>query len=171
MTYPKAIAAALAESRRSMLPLINELRGLPVSELAARYEQLFGKPPRCRHRVWLWKRCAWKLQEQRSAGLSEVAKAKLEALIAEIDLPLEDRARTVTGVLIRPRRPGTPAPGTVLTRTWRGQQISVRVLEGGACEWNGVRYRSLTAAARAISGAHWSGPLFFGLRKQAKGAA
>jgi Protein of unknown function (DUF2924) len=32
-------------------------------------------------------------------------------------------------------------------------------------EWNGRRYRSLSEIARAISGAHWSGPRFFGLRK------
>jgi hypothetical protein len=39
------------------------------------------------------------------------------------------------------------------------------VLDGGAFEYRGRRYRSLSAIAKAITGAHWNGRLFFGLRK------
>ena len=51
-------------------------------------------------------------------------------------------------------------------REWRSITYTVLVHADGF-EWNGRRYRSLTIVARAITGAHWSGPRFFGLRKRA----
>ena len=57
---------------------IAELRAMAVPELVARYEAVFEKAPRVKHRSWLWRRIAWKIQEQRLGGLSTVAKAKLE---------------------------------------------------------------------------------------------
>jgi hypothetical protein len=56
--------------------------------------------------------------------------------------------------------------GTRLVREWRGVTHTVLVHADGF-EWNGRRYRSLTIVAREITGAHWSGPRFFGLRKRA----
>ena len=52
-----------------------------------------------------------------------------------------------------------------VTREWRGVTHTVLVHADGV-EWNGRRYRSLTVIAREITGAHWSGPRFFGLRKR-----
>jgi Protein of unknown function (DUF2924) len=54
--------------------------------------------------------------------------------------------------------------GTRLIREWRGVTHAVLVQADGF-EWNGRRYRSLTIIAHNITGAHWSGPRFFGLRK------
>jgi hypothetical protein len=141
---------------------IEALRRLGVPELVARYEELFGKPPRVKNREHLWKRCAWKLQEARFGGLSAVAKERLESLISQLDLPATEAQRTVSGVLVRPPKPGMSLPGTTIVREWRGQRIEVRVLEKGY-EWNGVAYRSLSAVARAATGCRWNGKLFFGL--------
>ncbi len=55
-------------------------------------------------------------------------------------------------------------PGTRLLRTWRGRTLSVTVLEEGFL-FEDRRYTSLTDVAKAITGAHWSGPRFFGLAK------
>ena len=57
-----------------------------------------------------------------------------------------------------------PLPGTVLTREYKGREVRVRVLEKGF-EYEGQPYRSLSAVAKAITGSHWNGRLFFGLRK------
>ena len=59
--------------------------------------------------------------------------------------------------------------GTTLLRQWRGHAHSVLVREDGF-EYQGQRYRSLTMIAERITGAHWSGPRFFGLTKRAGGA-
>ncbi len=67
-----------------------------------------------------------------------------------------------------PRRPGhdSPAlkPGGRLIREWNGVTHVVDVVEGGFL-WNGQRYASLSPIARAITGARWSGPRFFGLKQ------
>jgi hypothetical protein len=56
-----------------------------------------------------------------------------------------------------------PVAGTQLIREWRGVEHKVTVLVDGF-EWEGRRYKSLSAVARAITGTQWNGPLFFGLR-------
>ena len=55
-------------------------------------------------------------------------------------------------------------PGTTLIREWDRREYRVTVLPDGYYELNGQRYKSLSAAARAITGTHWSGPAFFGIK-------
>lgn len=66
------------------------------------------------------------------------------------------------------REPGLVMPirlseGTRLIREWNGRTIEVLVV-GGAFEWEGRNYKSLTKIAHEVTGAHWSGPRFFGMR-------
>ena len=56
-------------------------------------------------------------------------------------------------------------PGSVLVREWDEREYRVTVTPDGLYELDGQRYKSLSAAAKAITGTHWSGPAFFGLRK------
>lgn len=53
-------------------------------------------------------------------------------------------------------------PGTQLVREWNGKTYTVHVTDKG-CNMGGTTYSSLSAAAKAITGAHWSGPRFFGV--------
>ena len=55
-----------------------------------------------------------------------------------------------------------PAVGDALVRQYKGRQVRVVVLEDGF-EYDGQRYKSLSAVAKAISGSHCSGFRFFGL--------
>ncbi len=52
--------------------------------------------------------------------------------------------------------------GARLVREWNGQTIIVEALEKGF-QWDDRHYTSLSAIAREVTGAHWSGPRFFGL--------
>jgi hypothetical protein len=67
------------------------------------------------------------------------------------------------------RKPDLPAAGTVITRRWRGRDLEMRVLEDGF-ELDGLVHKTLSAAAKAVTGAHWNGKLFWGLvgRKRKK---
>jgi hypothetical protein len=65
-------------------------------------------------------------------------------------------------------REGLPPAGTILRRPYKGQVLEVKILEQG-CQFEGRVYRSLSAVAKAITGAHCSGFLFFRLAQ--KGAA
>lgn len=140
---------------------IQELRCLTVAELVVRYEAVFGRPPRLRHRSRLWKRIAWRLEEERCGGLSKVAQARLERLIAEIDIPLEEKAGGVTGP--PPPRSTEPVDGTTLVRDYKGRQIAATKVAGG-WEYEGTTYASLSAVAKAVTGSKWNGRLFFGLK-------
>ncbi len=96
-----------------------------------------------------------------------MAKNRLEELIAEIDLPIGERKRSVTGALRGPTRAAEHKVGTVFARTWRGRDVRAVAVEGGF-ECAGVVYRSLSAAAKAVTGSHWNGKLFFGLTTRRK---
>lgn len=147
---------------------IRELQDMTAADLAKRYEDLHGKPPRVRNVAFLRRRVAWKIQEREFGGLSNGGKARLDELIAQIDLPLGDPRPA------RPRRTnrnGTNAPlvGTTLIRRWHDQEIRVEVTDAGF-EWDGTLYRSLSAVAKAITGSNWNGKLFFGLTTRRKKA-
>ena len=94
---------------------------------------------------------AVEIQTRRFGGLSKKLKAALRQ--PKPDAP----------------RPTSPAlkPGGRLLREWNGITHVVEIGEDGFV-WRDTRYRSLSAIAREITGAHWSGPRFFGLTRTAK---
>jgi len=110
----------------------------------------------------MFKRLAWAVQALEFGGLSERAKQRLEELLpfAEVWMPLGRKAF--------PKGPctnGRPlTPGTVITRKYKDRNLVVTVLEGGGFEHDGKRYPSLTAVAKAVTGSHWNGHHFFGLK-------
>ena len=147
----------------SIAKQVEALEGMTIDELRERYAEVFGEPTGSRHKRFLSKRICWGLQSREEGGLSERARRRAEELANDGDLRLlAPVARTVT----RPFKPShdrrLPMPGTVLTREYRGQTIAVTVLDNGF-EYQGTVYRSLTAVAKAVTGQHWNGMLFFGL--------
>ena len=60
-------------------------------------------------------------------------------------------------------------PGARLVREWHGVTHTVTVTEDGF-EYAGISYPSLTKIAKKITGAHWSGPRFFGTRERKRSA-
>lgn len=101
----------------------------------------------------------YKLQERALGGLSKSILRRLDRLSAASD-PSEYQ-NLVAPISLK--------PGTQLVRDWHGITHTVLIHADGV-EWNGQRYRSLTVVARAITGAHWSGPRFFGLRARPGGS-
>lgn len=96
---------------------------------------------------------AWRLQERRQGGFSREA------------LRLIRHAASANDTLTSHRPPPRKlTPGTRLVRDWHGVGHSVTVLDQGF-EYDGQHWQSLSAIARAITGAHWSGPRFFGLTR------
>jgi len=139
----------------SLLDQIRRLRRMGLVELRKRYEKEFGEPPPKRRGArTLWREIAWKIQSD----------ARGEPAPVVVKTP----AKKKTVPRRRPQKPDLPLPGTTITRNWRGKDLELRVLEDGFL-LDGVKYRTLTAAAEAITGAHWSGALFFGLRKRKRG--
>ena len=161
----------MKQQQPSIVAQLEALRRMPLEALRERYASVFGQEPTTNSRDHLWKRLAWELQAQQ---------------FGEDDQPLPQLAPT--GPTLRrvarkrrqanhtPRRnhvapvrdPRLPQAGTILVRRYKGQKVRVEVLDKGFA-WEGRTYRSLSAVAEAVTGAHWNGFLFFaealGIRK------
>jgi Protein of unknown function (DUF2924) len=150
------------------------LRYLAPAALRRRYAELFGEPSRTGNKAWLSKRIAWRLQSLAEGDLSERARRRAAELANDADLRLSPPRKTLTVVpaLQTPQTSGQraddsrlPAPGTILTRRYKGRSLQVRILEHGF-ECDGAVFASLSAVAKAITGSHCNGYLFFRLIKK-----
>ena len=135
------------------LAQIAELQTLDVGDLLQRWHILVGgNPPRGRQA--LLNRLIYRVQEIAHGGLSSDAKARLDA-IADADERKGPDSRAEA-----------PIAGTIYRREWHGELHEV-VAEADGFAYRGRRYRSLTAVAKAVTGQHWNGRLFFGLTARA----
>ena len=154
---------------------INALRRMTVGELREKYREVYGEDTRSGNKDWLWKRIAWRIQELAHGGLSERAKRRAAELANEADIRMRVPKGAFDGVpgTVRKEKSGksirtagrdrrVPIPGTTLSREYKGVVHTVKVLDLGF-EYEGRRYKSLSAIAKEITGAHWNGYLFFNI--------
>lgn len=78
--------------------------------------------------------------------------------------PITQIESTVANLPIRPRDNRLPAPGSIITKTYRGKPIEVKVLENGF-EYEGKVFKSISCVAMTIVKRQISGYVFFGLAK------
>lgn len=133
---------------------LESLVHLPDPALRIRWKVAFNQaPPPGSRRDFLLGGLAYHLQQQTANGLSSQAQKTLR-----------DVARSLAQGAPPSKAPlGPLKAGTRLLRTWQGESHEVLVLEKGF-SYRGATYTSLSEIARAITGARWSGPLFFGLK-------
>ena len=154
-TSRRAAAADMAKLAIDIAEELARLSTATIFELRGEWRRLHrASPPMRLSRDHLTRAITYKLQERPLGGLSRSILRKLEGLNGE---------SKVSGTP-KPLQPISLKAGTRLVREWRGSTHTVLVHAQGF-EWNGRHYRSLTIIAREITGAHWSGPRFFGLRK------
>jgi hypothetical protein len=134
------------------------LADLPTLSKAALHDlwkQLFqSAPPTQLRRDLMIPILAYRIQEQAFGPLS----ARIQERLRQLSQTFEkgsDSAGT-----------GSPRirPGTRLVRQWGDQVYLVNVRADGY-EYQGARYQSLSEIARLITGTRWSGPLFFGIKR------
>ena len=151
---------------------VADLKRMTVKELRGRYQHVFGETTRSGNKDFLWKRISWRMQANAEGDLTERARRRAEELANDADLRIRrppDRpepspaSTTKTAKVDFGGRAGDLMPGTVLTRPYKGRMITVTVLDNGF-EHEGEVYRSLSAVAKAITGSHWNGNYFFGLK-------
>lgn len=162
----RASASLLLPPGRDAVPPTEELgqrlaalAGLALEDLRDEWRRLYRSASPLRlSRDLLQRSIAHRMQEEALGGLSTAARRQLAALA---------RSLAMNGK----QPPVSPAaklkPGTTLVREWHGRTHTVIVQEKGF-EHEGKHYTSLTQIAHHITGAHWSGPRFFGLRRAAK---
>jgi Protein of unknown function (DUF2924) len=126
--------------------------GPSIEELRREWRRLYhNEPPRI-SRDLLIRAIGYRLQEIEHGGLGKSTRRKLQT-IAKV-LRTTGRVGSTPGLSLK--------PGARLVREWHGRTHTVTVTEDGF-EYAGSSYPSLTKVARKITGAHWSGPRFFGL--------
>ena len=159
--------------------IVKEIRALgrmSVGELRDRYVEVFGEETRSHNKTYLLRRIAWQIQALEEGDLSERARRRAEELaddsylrtrapkkVSSIQAAASSRTAVRTFTPSHDRR--LPMPGTVITREYHGETVAVTVLDNGF-EYEGQVYRSLTAVAKAVTGSHWNGYHFFGLREK-----
>jgi hypothetical protein len=137
-----------AEIERDIAGLIDR----STQDLRLAWRQLHRTgPPAGLSRDLMIRALAHQLQEHTEGGVSPALRRRLRTLAVEFDKG---------GGFFDPNV--VPKAGTRLVRQWRGDTHTVLVREDGF-EYEGEHYRSLTVIAQRITGAHWSGPRFFGL--------
>jgi hypothetical protein len=137
-----------------MGPVESEIRALKqagVIALRAEWRRLFGSDPPRLSRDLLVRALAYRVQERAMGGLSRASVKRLREL-----------AEKPEGRELPPDPAASLQTGAKLMREWHGRTHVVIVTHTGF-DYAGCSYKSLTQIATLITGAHWSGPRFFGL--------
>jgi hypothetical protein len=153
------------------LNIVNEvatLQRMTIGQLRQRFAQLFGETTAASNRTWLLKRIAWRMQALAEGDLSQRARQRAAELARDADLRLNPPQSKTTSTTPPPEPVNIPTPvdqrlpppGTILTRPYKGQLVQVQVLTDGFA-YAGRVYPSLSAVAKAITGSHTNGFLFF----------
>jgi hypothetical protein len=132
---------------------ISSLQWLNEKQLKDQYAALIPDAMSCPREDLLRSLIAYRLQEKfYGIRLSDATKKMLQKTI-EGDKILSPSSRSVAPTKHK------------ITRNWKGVNYEVTVHSDGRVEYEGKIYRSLTAVAKVITGSHWNGPVFFGVKQ------
>jgi hypothetical protein len=135
----------------------DSLQALPITAVRSLWHQTFkSTPPTCARKEFLIRILAHAMQGRAYKALSKSCAKALQEL-AQIEVSTHSDAAIDTKL----------KPGARLVRRWGGANHEVMVMDRGFA-YRGSAYTSLTEVARRITGAHWSGPRFFGLQRTSK---
>ena len=186
----KATTRSRTEMRRldDMPSQLAALETMNVPALAEKYRELYGEPTRSRNRAYLKKRLAWRIEANFHGDLSQGAIARIQQLGDQLPerwqmrlgQPASEPAAAgdattkldaaLSTATTEPRDPRVPPVGTVVRRVFDGKTHEVTVCVEGF-EYEGRKYKTLSAIANQIAGSRWNGFLFFGLKKPGASAS
>jgi hypothetical protein len=145
-----------------ILARLAALKAMSVNELKTEWQALFDAPAPNNSRAFLEFRIAYRIQELAYGGPDKQTRRLLDLLADEVEGTLTRKAQIAD--------PRNPVVGTKLLREWDGKEHTVTVLKDGF-DWQGRKFKSLSAVAREITGTRWNGYRFFGLRERKREVA
>jgi len=126
--------------------LIAEIEALDRTQCIKRWREIFGRPqPKYLSPQFMKRVLIWETQNRAIGGVSAKTTRRLKQIASGNPVPVMAK------------------PGSRLVREWNGRTYQVEVI-GGGYVMDGKTWRSLSAIAKHITGAHWSGPRFFGVQ-------
>jgi len=162
----------MSEKTRLLSERLNQIQGLEREDLLALWQKAYDSPPfKGARRGTLLRGVSYTEQAKAQSDLKAKTKRKLIKIA---------QAASASSVKNSPSDEGTRSPkgrgssthakpvtptlqlGSQIVREWNGKTYTVHCTDQGFV-LNGVTYTSLSAVAKAITGAHWSGPRFFGV--------
>ncbi|WP_158657846.1 DUF2924 domain-containing protein [Agarilytica rhodophyticola] len=143
----------------STLTQIMQLESMTMKELLVMWQEFNPTPPPVRARSYIERRLAYALQVNALTAEDKKIVAKNTQRIEIISKSyVFNKSKNKQGTY-------TPVPGTILKRLYNDVEYEVIVRSDGQFEFQKQLYKSLSKIAKEITGTHWSGPAFFGLRK------
>jgi hypothetical protein len=143
---------------RKMRSTQADLTSLDLEDLKRLWQTIFSLPaPSRMPKEFLLKMLVQGLQEQAAGGMSK----KIEKALGNLSAASDQSAVPSDASSVEPHL----KLGTRLVRGWGGVPHEVTVIDRGFA-YRGTAYRSLSEIAKVITGAHWSGPRFFGLKSK-----
>lgn len=131
---------------RDLERAIAEIESLDRPGCLSRWREVFGRsPPKYLSPQFMRRVLIWETQNQVLGGISTKTARRLKQIASGKAAPTFAK------------------PGSLLVREWNGRTYQVEVVDGGYV-MDGRTWRSLSAIARHITGARWSGPRFFGVQ-------
>jgi len=142
---------------RTVLARLATLKTMSVKDLKAEWEKLLGTSAPNNSRKFLEFRIGYRIQELAYGGPDKETGRMLDLLADEVEGHARRKHRIAD--------PRNPVTGTKLIREWDGVEHTVTVVKDGF-DWQGRKFKSLSAVAREITGTRWNGYRFFGLRER-----
>lgn len=151
---------------------IDALPELTVNELRGKFSEVLGYATHSRNRQFLIRKITWGIQARQWGDISPQTRKRAHDLAdfrflrlrmpKGYEAPAPEQGDTVRKKVSMSRDTRLPMPGAMLVKDHEGKRIDVKVLDD-AFEYEGRRYRSLSAIAREVTGTNWNGFKFFGL--------
>jgi hypothetical protein len=142
--------------RASIIAQVTAIATLTRDEMKDEWRRLFGTEPPGYGPDLMRRRLQYRVQELAYGGIAEETRKRLR----EIDRLAQEKAK-------HPEEADRPIAGTMFVREHGGERHEVIVLQVGY-QYRGERYDSLSAIAKKITGGHWNGWRFFGIRRNTK---
>jgi len=149
---------------KHMSQKINRLYDLSAKQLMREYIRITGESYYTHNRKSLIRKIAWLYQIKDSPPLSQMALERVGELVKDSKLRVYPPRNFKCEIPKRKTKRNTSlTPGTVLMKKYHGINYEVVVLDRGFM-WDNTIYKSISGVAKAITGSHWNGKLFFGLK-------
>lgn len=148
------------DTNTMVLGRLAALKAMSIPDLMAEWQNLFQTEAPNNSRAFLELRIGYRIQELTYGGPNRATRRALDLLANEVEGKAARKSQIAD--------PRTPVIGTRLIREWDGVEHTITVLKDGF-DWQGQKYKSLSAVAREITGTRWNGYRFFGLGNTRKG--
>jgi hypothetical protein len=153
----------------------HQLSSMKLKELQTHYFKVFGKPTASRNKPWLIKKLTAAFKQEDTEPTQKIKEKKATVSVETKEPPVaiesgaNDQSDNSEPVCKAVLSVGLTV-GTVIEKTYKGKVIAMTIRSTGF-EIDGIIYKSLSGAAKAVAGCNWNGKVFFGLKKRQGGAA